>query len=198
MNYVDLAVLAVLAVSGLLGLSRGFIRELLGLGAWAVAVWIAIVFGPSLIPTMQRVTGAPELGAGLAYLVVFVGSLIVMSIGANLIGRAVRLSALGGLDRTLGLLFGLVRGAALVIAAYIVGNLLIPPERWPAPVAEARSVPVAYEGARWAVGFIPPQYCPQYCPRVSPPPGAESTPDANALLHATPEGRALGPPASHD
>jgi membrane protein required for colicin V production len=42
------------------------------------------------------------------------------------VGKAVRLSALGGLDRTLGLVFGLVRGAALVVAAYIVGGLVEP------------------------------------------------------------------------
>ena len=68
-------------------------------------------------------------------------------------------SALGGADRALGMLFGLVRGAFLVVVAYILGGaVLSEPERWPQPVREARSLPVVAEGARWLMQQLPSDY----------------------------------------
>ena len=188
MNLVDLAIVAILGVSALLGLSRGLVRELLGLASWVVAGLGAWRFGPALIPAVQEAVGNPDVADPLAYVGVFVLILIALSIASNLVGRMVRVSALGGLDRTLGLVFGLARGALVLFAAYIPLALMLPPDRWPEPVLRARLLPFIYEGAEWAAGKLPPIYR----PRVAPPPDIQPTTEAQ-LLHATPEGRALGP-----
>jgi membrane protein required for colicin V production len=192
MNLVDLAVLAILGVSALLGLSRGLVRELLGLGSWLLAGYAAFRFGPALIPAAQEAIGNPDIADPIAYVGTFVLVLIVLSILANLVGRMVRVSALGGLDRTFGLLFGLGRGAVLLVVAYIPLALMLPPDRWPDPVLRARSLPFIYEGAVWAADELPPLYR----PRVAPPPDGRPTTEAD-LLHATPEGHALGPAVGH-
>ncbi len=57
----------------------------------------------------------------------------------------------GGLDRTLGLVFGLVRGAALVILAYIGMGMVVQVDRWPDVVLKAESMWPVYQGARWVV-----------------------------------------------
>ena len=192
MNLVDLLVLAILGVSALLGLSRGLVREMLGLGSWVLAGYLAFRFGPEVQPMMRQAVGDPDLADPAAYVLVFVVVLIGLSLLANLVGRIVRVSALGGLDRTLGLVFGLGRGALLLVAAYIPLALMLPPNRWPEPVLRARTLPFIYDGAVWAAGKLPPLYR----PRVAPPPDGRPTTEAD-LLHATPESHALGPPPEH-
>jgi membrane protein required for colicin V production len=192
MNLVDLGVLLVLAVSALLGLSRGLVRELLGLASWIVAGYGAYRFGPELIPMAREAIGNPDLADAAAYIGTFVVFLIILSLLANLIGRLVRVSALGGLDRTLGLVFGALRGDAILIAAYIPLALALPPERWPEAALRSWSIPLIYEGAVWVADHIPEAYR----PRVAPPPNQPGTTEAD-LLHATPEGRALGPKPTH-
>ncbi len=192
MNLVDLGVLAILAVSALLGLSRGLVREMLGLGAWILAGYGAFRFGPQAIPMARQAIGNPDVADPAAYIVVFVIMLIVLSLLANLVGRMVRVSALGGLDRTLGLVFGLARGALVLVAAYIPLALMLPPEKWPDAMLRARSLPLVYDGAVWVAGQLPEQYR----PRVAPPPAGPVATEAD-LLHATPEGRALGPRPAH-
>ncbi|HUN40677.1 MAG TPA: CvpA family protein, partial [Acetobacteraceae bacterium] len=118
--------------------------------------------------------------------VIFIISLILLMIVAHLIGRAVRHSPLGGLDRTLGLVFGLARGAAVLILAYIVAGMVVPVDRWPAPVQRARFLTPAYAGACWAVRQLPVDYRPRL---YAPPTGREAT--ADDLLRATPQGSAL-------
>lgn len=188
MNLVDLGVLLIVGVSALLGLSRGLVRELLGLGAWLIASYGAYLYGPKMVPLAEQAIGNPDLADPIAYVATFVLMLIVLSLLANLVGRMVRLSALGGLDRTLGLVFGIARGAALLIAAYIPLGLMLPPDRWPPAAQRSLTLPLIYQSAVWAAARIPDQYR----PRVAPPPDARPTTAAD-LMHATPEGRALGP-----
>ena len=103
------------------------------------------------------------------------------------IARAVQGSALGGLDRTLGLVFGLARGAVLLAVAYVLVGLAIPVAQWPEPVVEARSLPLVHKGAVWIAEQIPPAYRPAV---AAPPAGRPTT--AAALLQSSPTGRAGG------
>lgn len=188
MNLVDLIVLAVIAVSALLGLSRGFVREILGLGSWLLAGYGALRFGPALLPFMNRTLDNPDIAGIAAYGTAFILLLIVLSLLSNMVGSVVRVSALGGLDRTLGLLFGMARGAIVLIAAYILGGVVLPhAESWPPQIRQARTIPLLYDGAFWASGFLPPQYR----PTIAAPPGDTTT--SADLLQVSPEGRALGP-----
>ncbi|HTR18025.1 MAG TPA: CvpA family protein [Acetobacteraceae bacterium] len=187
MNFVDVMVLALVGVSALLGFSRGLVREALGIGAWVGAAWGAIELYPVAQPYARRMIGNPDIADPAAYVAGFVALLIVLSLVANLAGRLIRVSVLGGLDRTLGILFGLARGAALVIAAYIVGGLVLPPENWPEAVQHAQALPIVYEGAGWATSILPATYR----PRVAEPPAARET-AAEDLLQANPSGRATG------
>ncbi len=73
----------------------------------------------------------------------YIAALILLSVVASIIGRLVRSAGLGGVDSTLGVVFGLLRGAALVVAAYIVVGWAVPDvDHWPAPMREARLLPV--------------------------------------------------------
>jgi membrane protein required for colicin V production len=191
MTSVDLAVLGVMILSGLLAFSRGLVREVLSIGAWAGAALVAIVCMPTIRPWLERYVPSPEWTDPAGYIILFVVSLIILSVIAKAIGGAVRSSVISGIDRSLGLLFGLARGAVLAVAVYIVACLAIPPDRWPQPVLESRSLPYIYNGAEWAARHIPPEFRPTVLP---PPPSRQTA--LGGLLKATPIGRASDRPLS--
>jgi membrane protein required for colicin V production len=191
MTWVDLAVLGVLAVSALLAFMRGFVREVLGIGAWVGAAATAVWGFSAARPTVEHFLGGADswiVDAATAS-VLFVGALIILLLVAHWVGALTRGSVLGGLDRTLGLLFGLVRGAALVIVAYIVVGLVKPTEQWPDVVRKAVALDFVYNGAVWASEHLVPAGL--HVPPVPPPPqGRQAT--ADALMQAAPQGRATG------
>ncbi len=129
------------------------------------------------------------MGEPVAYAVLFLVALGILLLISRRIGRLVRGSALGGLDRSLGLLFGLARGAALVVLAYIIGGWLAGPvDSWPPPVREARALPLAHDGAVWVTSRLPPVYRPRV---IALPIGRQAS--ADALLRAIARGRATLP-----
>jgi membrane protein required for colicin V production len=193
MNLVDLGVLGIVAISAVLGLSRGFVREMLGLGAWLLALYGAWRWGPALLPVANSTIGNPDLASVAAYGGTFVVLVIVLSLLANLVGRAVRVSALGGLDRTLGLVFGLARGALVVTAGYILLGALLPhTDAWPPQVKQARTIPFLFDGATWIANRLPERVR----PAVAPPPGTAPT-TAAELMQLTPAGGARDPRPPH-
>ena len=190
MNWVDLVVLAVVLVSGLVGVFRGFVREVLGIAAWAAAAYIASPYGvfPYVAPWARKQVSDPGVGDILAFGGVFLVALIVLWVIVGMISSRVRGSALGGLDRTFGLVFGMGRGAIMLAAAYIIGGLLSPADTWPPPVQQARLLTPVHQGADWLANQIPPPYR----PNVARPPDGRRTAAAD-LLRATPAGRAQSP-----
>lgn len=195
MNAVDYAVLGVLAISGLLAFLRGFVREVLGIAAWIGAVVIALAAEPTVRPHVRQYVGQwvtdPQLQSYTGFGAVFLVAVVVLLMISHWVGALVRQSVLGGVDRSLGLLFGLGRGAALLLAAYIGASWLVPLERWPEIVLRARSLQPVYQGAAWVAAMIPEPYRPML---HAPPPGKD--PSAADLLHPVPSGRATGPTIS--
>lgn len=162
MTWVDGVLLAVLVLSAAIAYSRGLVREVLGVGAWVGA----LVFAFLLLPGMRVALGRAVEPAWLADVVavgsVFIVSLLVLKLLIAWLARRVQASVLGGVDRALGTVFGLARGAFLAVVAYIVAGLFLPAtDRWPEPVRDARALPLVADGARWLVGSLPPDYRPR-------------------------------------
>ena len=188
MTWVDVAVFGCLAISGLLAFARGFVREVLGVGAWIGAVTVAILALPRMRQYVRPWFSTADWVDPISFILVFLASLIVLILIASMLGRLARRSALGGVDRTLGLVFGLARGAAVVIIAYILGQMVFPIGRWPDVVLNARTLTPTYDAARWMREQLPETYRPR---AFDPPPVGRHT-TAEALLHAAPQGRATG------
>jgi membrane protein required for colicin V production len=190
MTWVDAAVLGVVLLSGLFAFLRGFVREVLGVGAWVGAAVIAVWAAPHVRPFFARwLGGHPGMDILAAYAAVFLVSVAVLLLLSHNFSRFVRGSALGGLDRSLGLLFGLARGVAIVALAYIIGGWLAgDPQQWPSPVRDALALGPTYRCAAWVASWLPPGYQ----PRVYPPPGGRPE-TASELFRAAPHGRAMQP-----
>jgi membrane protein required for colicin V production len=186
-NWVDLVIVAVIAISALLAFMRGLVREVMGVGAWIGAALFTFWASPLVEPRVATWLGSGDYSKPVAYLICFLVSLVLLMIVAGMIGSVVRGSLLSGIDRTLGVVFGAVRGAALMAAAYLIVGLLVVPDRWPDPVKQAGLLPYVYTGAGWLADCLPPTMRPHV---VDLPKGREI--NSNDLLHLPATGRATG------
>jgi membrane protein required for colicin V production len=139
MNWTDYLLIAVLAFSSIAGLMRGLLREVISLVTWIAAVWIAWTYSSSLEPHLGGALSDAAARPWAARAIIFVAVLLVGAAVGALLGHFVRLSLFSGVDRLLGMVFGLLRGmvalGVLTILAHAVrlheepwyrGSLLVP------------------------------------------------------------------------
>lgn len=120
MNEVDWLILAILSVSGLLSLWRGFVKEAISLVFWVTAFILSIrlsVQFSTLIPTAIE---SEPVRVMLSFIAIFFGTLIIGGLINRIISSLLKFSGMGGTDRFLGMVFGVFRGGVLVMAALIV------------------------------------------------------------------------------
>jgi len=184
LNWVDLTILVLVGISAALAFMRGFVREVLGIAAWAGAAWISYSFVDLIRMPMRDLISDPNMAEIVAYAALFLAALLVLTILTGIVAQIFHSLGLGAVDRTLGIAFGIARGAALTVAAYIGAGWVMPPERWPDPVRQARLLPVVADAANWTAEQIPPRFRPSV-------PIAPATPGATSLdlLQAVPLGR---------
>lgn len=127
----DLVLLGVLIVSALVGVLRGLVFEVLSLAGWVAAYVAAQALNPLVAPMLP--VGAPDsaLNLGVAFALVFVLALIIWGLAARLVSALIRATPLSGLDRLLGALFGIMRGAVLLLAVATL-VLMSPAKKSPA------------------------------------------------------------------
>ena len=157
-NPADIAIVIVVIMSGVFAFARGFIREVLSLASWVGAIlvtfwgytparaYVARLVGSDGLPTQLGV------GAGL-----FLISLIVFSMLAGGLASLVRVSSLNALDRSLGFVFGLVRGALLVAVLWL-GTAWVIKEQRPDWLVESRLLPMVEQFADFLRGLAPPEF----------------------------------------
>ena len=151
----DLALFAVVVASAIIAYLRGFVREVFSLASWigaAVLAWIA--FAP-LAALLSQYLQPPVLARIAAGAGGFLAALLLLSVIAGRIAGRVERSSHSALDRALGFLFGIIRGAVIICALYLVGTRLVPPEHQPGWVQDARSIPLVAAGAREIEQLLP-------------------------------------------
>jgi len=157
MNPLDIGVIAVIGLSAVFAFARGFVREALSIVAWVGAGFITLYgFNPAyaIVDPMVHNPLLSELIAGFG---LFIASLVILTIITGIIARSVRASALSPIDRTLGFVFGILRGAFVLSLAYMLLEMAAQPNDRPAWLRDAKSVPYLEQGANLLRGlpFIP-------------------------------------------
>ena len=151
----DIIVVAIIGLSALFGFVRGFLREVLSIGAWIVA-GLAAWFGLPLLRPFALQYISHELIADIATgVAIFLVVLVVASVISHVITRSVRESSLGALDRSLGILFGIARGAVIVSVALLICDNFYAPDNRPQWLKDARTLPVVQIGADLVRQFVP-------------------------------------------
>jgi membrane protein required for colicin V production len=151
----DFILIVVMLLSALLAMMRGFTREVLSIVAWGLAA-VATVYAYTEFRDFAREQLQPNWLADLALVAgTFFLVLILVSFATVRVSDVILDSRVGALDRTLGFVFGLGRGLLLVVIAYMFVNWLVPPDRQPEWVAEARSKPLLQDTGDYIVGLLP-------------------------------------------
>lgn len=156
-TWFDAILAGVMIVSGLLALMRGLTREMLSILSWvggAIAAWILYPIlketARSYFPPDSKIVADVVLVA-----VVFLVVLIVIYVITMRISDWILDSGVGVLDRTLGFLFGLVRGLLLVVVAYLLVLWGIPREKHPSGLRDARALPIVNQTAEIIISYMP-------------------------------------------
>lgn len=129
MTLFDYAVLAIVGFSVLLGVMRGFVREVMALGSWVVAFVIASAYGGDVAPLLAKQIPDENWRVLAAVVAVFIVVLVVMNIVAMLVSKLIKSAGLGVEDRLLGSVFGLARGVAVVLALVLGAGLTMLPRQ---------------------------------------------------------------------
>lgn len=149
----DIAVLAIVGLSAIFAFGRGFATVALSFGAWAGAL-VATVFGFTLVkPYGRDLISPPELADIITLVVLFFATLFILKQIAEMIGGMIKDSPVGFLDRSLGALFGLLRGLVIVAALYLGFDKLFPASSQPDWVKNAQLKPLVAWSAEMLEGF---------------------------------------------
>lgn len=115
MTFIDWLAVAIIGGSALLGLIRGFVREVLSLGTWILALFIAIRFGSVAAGSLPAMIEGVQLRTMVALAILFFATLLIGSLLSVGLARMIHYSpTLRGTDRSLGLALGLLRGVVVV------------------------------------------------------------------------------------
>lgn len=121
---VDYIILAIVIVSAIMGLVRGLLREAIAVITWFLAIVLAWSFAPSLEPHLGGVLVGSPLRIWAARALIFVGILLLGGAVAVIVSHYVRVSMFAGMDKFLGLVFGIIRGVVIVGAFTIAVQAL--------------------------------------------------------------------------
>ena len=130
-SYLDIGLIAVVLVSALLSMLRGFTREVLAIGSWIAAAAAAYYLHPLVLPYIQPYISKTSLAQGASAALVFFVALILVSILTVKLSDAILDSKIGALDRSLGFFFGVGRGYLLCVIAFVFFAWLVPPKSYP-------------------------------------------------------------------
>jgi membrane protein required for colicin V production len=153
-TWVDIAVVGILILSTILAVTRGFVRETLSIFAWAAAAFVALYFGHYVVPLLAPHM-SPMLAQILGYTAVFLLVLMPLLFIGSRFSRRVHESAIGGLDRVLGALFGIARGLVAIAVLYILYSLVVPVPAQAKWIMNARTLPLIQKSASALLSLLP-------------------------------------------
>ncbi|MGI4852314.1 MAG: CvpA family protein [Janthinobacterium lividum] len=197
LNVVDFIGLAIIILSIFIGLIRGFTREFLGALGWVGAVLITFWTRTFLQEPMRHWIGNSMVADLITIVVIFVVSLFILLSITRAASLRVKASVLGGLDRSLGVIFGTLRGGIICIVIFLMVNLYFKPYRRPPEVRESRAFPYLLKGTELVASFLPHETIPAsfYHPYPSVHKGEEmphlSNPTSQELTKTLAQPRAL-------
>lgn len=131
MNWADYAILAIIGISALISITRGFMSEALSLFGWILAFWLALTFMDALAAQLVPWISVPSVRLGIGFAVLLVATILLTALVNRLVNQLVIRTGLSGTDRVLGIVFGIVRGIVVVtICILLAGLTAFPRDPW--------------------------------------------------------------------
>lgn len=151
----DIILVAIMIFSGLLAMLRGLTREMLSIMSWALAALLTLFAYSHFRGDVRGLIDTPMLADATLIAVVFITSLIVFSLLTANVSERVLDSRIGAVDRTLGFVYGLVRGLLLVVIAYLIIGMIVEPQNMPRWVKDAQSKDLIESVGRTLTSLVP-------------------------------------------
>ena len=136
----DIILVAIMIFSGLLAMLRGLTREMLSIMSWALSALVTLLAFTNFRGLVESEIEPKMLADALLIGVTFIVSLILFSLLTANVSERVLDSRVGAIDRTLGFVYGLVRGLILVVIAYLIVGQIVDRQTMPKWVTQARSL----------------------------------------------------------
>ena len=131
MFWVDYVIIGIIALSAIISVVRGFVKEVLSLLAWALSIWVAFSFSGPLSPLLSEYISTESIRLIAAFTTLFVITLVLSALVNHIISTIVEKTGLSGTDRSLGIIFGLLRGITIVtLIVLLAGTTPIPNDTW--------------------------------------------------------------------
>lgn len=151
--WLDYAIVGVIGLSIVTGMFRGFVKELIALGVWVLAIWLASTYSQQVSVWVHPYIADKTACIAVSFVAVLVGTLIFGAVLNTIISLILHRSGLSGIDRLLGMGFGFVRGV------FIVALLMLVVKMTSLPSDEYRSKSCLYARfdplVNWIYGYTP-------------------------------------------
>jgi membrane protein required for colicin V production len=156
LTLLDIILIAVMVVSGLLAMVRGFVREVFAIVSWVAAALVTLYAYPHALPFAKQYISNDTFAMAATVGSLFIITLLIVSIITVRISDLVLDSRIGALDRTLGFLFGLARGFLIMVVAFLFFNWLVQNEQGqPEWIRDARTKLVLQSAGDWLISILP-------------------------------------------
>ncbi|MEX2525531.1 MAG: CvpA family protein [Gammaproteobacteria bacterium] len=153
MSATDIVILAILILPALVGVIYGFLNILFSVIAWVLALGISMKFGDSFSPLLRNYIDTPLVRDVLAFIVLFIVSLMIFTALGYFIVKLLGRSGLTAMDRILGFLFGTALGCVIVVVSvFLAGFTSLPELDW---WRESMIIEPFQRTALWAGQFLP-------------------------------------------
>ena len=151
--WIDVVILALIALSAILSLFRGFVKEALALASWLVALWVAMTFYEDLAVWLAQWIALPSGQKIVAFAALFITVLLLGALVNYLASCLVSRTGLTGTDKLLGVVFGVARGGLIIaILVLLAGLTPLPQDPW---WQESQFLGYFEEFALWMRNFLP-------------------------------------------
>ncbi|MFO1422886.1 MAG: CvpA family protein [Candidatus Competibacteraceae bacterium] len=155
MNWADYLIIIVIALSVLIGLWRGLLREVISLATWIAAFAIAFLFAEDGARHLTPYLDVPSLRIAAAFGGLFLATLLIGGLVGIVASQLVDYTGLTGTDRVLGMAFGLGRGAVVIAILVLAAGLTpLPKDPW---WQQSQLLPYFQNIALQLRGLLPPE-----------------------------------------
>ena len=152
-HWIDYVIMAIMTVSMITGVFRGFVKEVVSLIIWIAAVWLAYVYATEGAKWLEPHISDPSTRFVLAFILIVLALVILGAIINAIISALIRRSPLSGMDRFLGLLFGILRGVFIAALFLLILNMTsLPKEKYE---KESKLFPLLTPIVQWMNTFVP-------------------------------------------
>ena len=151
----DLIVFLIIVYSMAQSAAKGFMLSLLSFSKWLLALIITIILVPKINPLVQDYLESKFVAdIGLGIFIYILSLFVIINIG-KAIGKAVRYTGLGSVDKFFGLMFGIFKGYVICVCVFSLSNWFYPHQNWPINVEGSLSFEKIYKGSEFLIDEFP-------------------------------------------